>query len=492
MTEAGVYEQPVEIHSLPDRNPLEKEELKLGWEDYKWPLFFLLCASAIGLYFPLGYLLMPIILINRFRNNRYDFVIMVTILCGGYGLTQTENFVVNLSYITYVISIIGILIFKKTLLMRKIVTAWVCYAVILLLFALKSEETLMIQVRRLLPYQSLIYFLVPMMCFAGQKFDIREFFFRVMPYCLLICVWYILDGLIFGSWIFLPRTYIWGEAESTFFDPIIAPFTFPRKYPPGLYLLTLGLFPLVKYYTLSWKKWVIIVLALFASRTFTIILGLIVVYLFLQGKIKRFLKYFSIAFIIVGLFYGVDFYLSGGEEGEGGSVLRVKSSIDQIIGIGNIQDEEDLAKLGTGRVAQAIPKLELLYDLGMEWTGFGFLDEDRTTMTKYMIFNELYLTSDITKREEVATGVEIMVVQHILNIGYLGLLVVLAFYGYFCFLIRHLKYRMFVYSVLLSFVIFGIAGFSGLIYVPGLYLIALSLAAALLADKHSDKETEAA
>jgi len=462
-----------------------KQPLDLSWHEWKWPLFFLLCTSAAGLYFPLAYLLLPIILVNRFRNDRYDFVIMVTVLCGGYGMTTFDTFKVNLYYVAYIVAILAILLFRKTPLMKKIITAWVLYVIALFTFAMMSEETMLIQMRRLMPYQAIIYFLVPMMAFAGQNFDIRVFFRRVMPYCFIICLWYVLDGCVFGGWIFLPNTYIsWEGAESTFLSPIIlGPSAFPRKYPPGLFLLTLGVYPIVKYYKLNWWQWTLIAAALCVCRTFTIILGFAAVYIFLQGKLSKLLKYGVVAVLFFVSLYGVDSVLTGGAERESGSVLRVKSSIDQLFDLQNIQDEEDLARAGTGRMAQALPKLELLYELDREWIGFGFLDEERTTMTKYIIYNPLYMTSDVFKREEVATGVEITVIQHLLNIGYLGLLVVVAFYSYLCFLVRKHEYRMYFYSMILSFVIFGIAGFSGLIYTPGLLLIALSLAAMMLDDK---------
>lgn len=473
----------------------ERELLHLEWKDYKWPLFFLLCTSALGLFFPLAYLLLPLILINRFRNDRYDFIIMLTILCGDFGMTSTETFKVNPYYVVYTIAMIGILVFRKTLLMRKIIVAWVIYAVILFIFAFMSEETMKIQFRRLIPYQAVIYFLVPMMVFAGREFDIRIFFRKIMPYCLIICLWYVIDGFIIGGWIMLPKTFISGGRVSTFLHPIImGPAYMPRKYPPGLFILTLGLFPLVKYYRLSWKQWALVILAFAASRTFTIIAGFVIVSLILQGHLKKLLKYGIGAIVVFGALYSIDAAVTGsGGDDNMDSKLRIKSSLDQIIGIGSIQDEDDLARLGTGRMAQALPKLELLYDLHREWIGFGFLDEDRTTMTKYIIYNPLYLTSDHFKRDEVATGVEITIIQHLLNIGWIGLGVVILFYSYLCFLVRHQRYRFYFYSVLLCFIIFGVAGFSGLVYTPGLLLIGLSLACVLLDAKSGGaKEKELA
>lgn len=100
------------------------------------------------------------------------------------------------------------------------------------------------------------------------------------------------------------------------------------------------------------------------------------------------LKYIILGVIGFAVLYCVDSFLPyNGELKQ--STLRIKSSIDQFFILENMQDEEDLAELGTGRMAQIIPKMDLLFELNKEWTGFGFLHPEKTTMSKYIIYNPL-------------------------------------------------------------------------------------------------------
>jgi len=474
---------------MSDKSKIEKQSLDLVWRDYKFPLLFLIMLALLGLRFPLSYVIVPIILINRFINDRYDFVIMLTILIGGYGFTVFETFYVNLYYVAFVFAfVVGVFLYKKPRYVKKIVLAWGVYAFCLLLFAFMSEERLIIQTRRLMSYITLIYFLIPMMAFAGKEFDILVFFRKVMPYMVIICAFYILDGFIVNGFVFVPLTFNWAEDETVFYAPAVYGFgSFPRKYPPGLYLLTLAVFPVVKYYKLHIWQWGLLIGAFMACRTFTVITGFVVVYILLHGYGKRlFIILTGSIALFIGLYF-VDKNLQHAENGD--SRLRIESSINQLLSITTYEDDDDLSKLGSGRLGQAIPKLQLLYALNREWIGFGFLDEERTTMQKYIIYNPYYIDPD--KRVEVATGVEITLVQQLLYIGYLGLMLVISFYGYICYIVRKMPYSKYFYSVIFCFIWFGIAGFQGLVYNPGLMLISLSLSTILLHYKcHNNKNEE--
>lgn len=195
----------------------DRRPLTLTWNEWKWPLLFMLCMSALGLKFPLAYLFMPVILINRYRNDRYDFIIMFTIFCGEYALTANDTFGLTAYYAAFLLSVAGIIVYKKQLIAKRIVKAWFVYVACILTFAMLSEERLVVQLGPILKYLAIIYFLVPMMAFSGHEFDIRVFFRRFMPYCLLICIWYILDGFVVNGWVFVPNSYIEGGYKSTFF-----------------------------------------------------------------------------------------------------------------------------------------------------------------------------------------------------------------------------------------------------------------------------------
>ena len=86
----------------------ERRPLRLAGHEYLWPLFFLLSMSMMGLRFPLGYLLVPIILISTFRRDRYDFLIMLTLFFGGFGLIGEGTMPVKPWDIAFVVSIIGL------------------------------------------------------------------------------------------------------------------------------------------------------------------------------------------------------------------------------------------------------------------------------------------------------------------------------------------------------------------------------------------------
>lgn len=462
-----------------DRRPLD-----LKWEEWKWPLLFMLCMSALGLKFPLAYLLIPAILINRFRNDRHDFIIMLTILFGEYALTDNETFGFSAYYIAFLLSLVGLFIYRKNGITKRIVGAWCVYVGGIFVFAMMSEERLYIQLGPIIRYLSIIYFIVPMMVFSGRKFDIQVFFRRLMPYCLLMCMWYVLDGFIVNGWLFVPNTLISNDFKSRFYLPIIYSFgSFPRKYPPGLYLLVLAIYPIAKYYKLNLWQWLLVFGAMCACRTFTIISGFIVTYTFLRMERRNFLKYVAAGVGIFTILYFIDGLLPHNAEGH--STMRIESSINQMLILKNMDDEEELAKLGTGRMAQVLPKMELLYELDREWIGFGFLHEELTTNPKYIIENPFYIEGTI--KEEVATAVEVAPIQHILYMGYLGLFLVILFYGYLCMTVRDVTEHRYFYSAVFCFIWFGISGFSGLVSYPSLLLIGLSLAVILLDQKQSEK-----
>ena len=71
--------------------------------------------------------------------------------------------------------------------------------------------------------------------------------------------------------------------------------------------------------------------------------------------------------------------------------------------------------------------------------------------------------------------------------GYLGLFLVILFYGYLCMTVRDVTEHRYFYSAVFCFIWFGISGFSGLVSYPSLLLIGLSLAVILLDQKQSEK-----
>jgi hypothetical protein len=467
----------------------EKQYLNLTRQEWLTPVLFLLSMSLMGLMFPLGYLFVPIFLISRYRKDKYDFIIMLTLFLGGYGLLGERNIPFKTEDLALLVSFVSIFIYRKNGVMMKALVAFFLYVLAVFWIATCSDERMAVQIRTMRNYWGFIYFMVPLVVFANEKFDIKIFFRKLFPYVLTICSFYVIDGFILCGHILLPNTHIWGEnVMSTFYSPILHPLSFhiARIYPPGLYLMTLCILPICKYYKLTKGQWAIVLLALAASQTFTVISGFIGCYVLMQGKAKQLLKYLLLALVAFVLLYFVDSALPVSKDNRE-STLRIKSSIDQFTALYNAADDEDLSEFASGRFAQVMPKFELMYNMHKEWVGLGFLHADLTKMAKYQITNEYYF--DNTQSDEVATGIEIIPLQVIISIGYIGLLIHILFFAYTYYLVRKMEYSKLYLSVLLAFSWFGLGGFSGLILFPGLALAGLTFAVVLLNDKSKESNS---
>lgn len=477
-----------DLHNITEEK-IKREPLNLTWSDYRWPLLFLLSMSMMGLRFPLGYLFVPIILINRFRENRYDFLIMLTIFFGGYGFIGEGTLPVKTSDIALAVSVFGLIVLKKSAMVKKILWLIVGYAIILLFLATFSEETMMIQIRTIRGYLFFVYFIVPLMIFAGQQFDIKAFFRHLAPYIIVICCFYVVDGFIISGHILLPNVHIWGDGTSYFYSPILYGIGFfPRIYPQAMFILLLAMYPFARVYTLGGFQWVVMILALCATRTFSMISGLIATYVISMPNFKRVIKYGVFGVLFIGVLYMIDMFLPMNKE-TNESTMRVYSSLQQVFNISNIKDDEDLAELGTGRMAQALPKLELLSEMNKEAVGLGFLHEELTTNPKYIIDNLYYI--DTSRSEEVATGVEIEPIQVFLSCGYIGLTAHLVFLFLTYFFIRKYKYSYYYLSVLFGFFWIGLAGFAPLNSHLGLIFCGLAFSVVILDEKsRTELETE--
>lgn len=470
-----------------------KEYFHITRENILWPLVFLLSLSMIGLRFPLGYLLVPIILINRFRSDKYDFIIMLTLLMDGYSLFSDQDIIIKPYNIAAILALVCLIIVKKPPFMKKILAAIITYGVCLLVFCFISDEPLVSQLYGLRNHLLICYMFVPIAVFSGEKFEMTELFKHLLIYLLIICWFSIIDSVLLGGYFLLPESLAgWGDS-SAFYDLNIAPVTnsFMRKTAHFLYILSLCTLPMAKYFKFSKWFWFAFISAILITRTFSFTVAFLIVFFVSQGNWKKIGKYAIVCVIGFTVLYFVDGVITGDkgtlEVTENGmsyrsSYLRIKSHVDQIIDLikGDL-DEETAAALGSTRGAQVIPKMELLYDLDKEWTGFGFLDRTRTTNQKYIIENELYV--DISNSEEVAIGVEVVPIEIILRIGYLGLIIHILFYTFICLMIRKLKYASFFYATAGFFVITGIGGFGGLIEPNSLVMVGLSLSAVILSNK---------
>lgn len=459
--------------------------LSLPRADWGRALFFLLVMSLTGLRFPLGYLLLPIVLISSFRNDKHHFIIQFTMVCGAYAFLPEDAFPFKGFDLALVLGVIGLLIYRKPPLIKRIVTAMIVYTAALFILATFSDESMAVQFLVIRPWLALVYFTVPLMVFGnGERFSMTRFIRLCGAYALIICCFYNIDGFILCGHIFVPASYFTvGEGHlipSTWDNLYLSGFGhFPRKYPPGLYLLALIIIPSIRYYRLHWWQWLMILGALLASKTFTAIFAIGVGYMIFQPQRDKVMRWAIALSFMLAVAYGVDSVMP--VDRNENTFLRVKSSIDQIINLGEAKDDEDLSQAGTGRIGQALPKLELMNHLDKQLTGLGFLHPTLTTNLKYIITNEYY--SDISRNEEVATGIEIIPVQVYLNIGWIGLFIHFAFFIYLAIAIRRLKYALYFISVEVVMFIFGFGGFAGWTQPHGLLLMALALSAVLMANR---------
>lgn len=471
---------------------LERRYLDLSWSNVRWPLFFLLSMSLTGLKFPLGYLFVAIILINRFREDKYDFIIMLTLFFGGYGLTGQDTFgPLKMPDVALAVSLIALFVYRKTGLVRKACIGWALYLAGILILASFSEESMSVQLRTIRNYLTFIYFLIPLVVFSGMEFDFDKFTAKLFPFALILCTFYIIDGFILNGFVFLPRTSIAGaESESTFFNPIMHPLSGPlvRKYAPGLYMMLLCVYPLAKTYKLRWWQWLLFIGALAACRTFTVILGFVIGYFVCVLTWRTMLKYALIAVCAFGALYYVDGLIPTKDAHE--SALRIKSSIDQIIELGEVQDDVDLADFGSGRFGQMLPKLEMAREYDRQLTGLGFLHAELTTNTKYILINEYYINAE--KSEETAVGVEIEPVQVYINMGYLGLALYFAYFIAMYVIVRRKRYSLYFLSLLVMSFVDGLGAYGGLTVPVGLLLCALCFAVVIMGpdNKYDENNTK--
>lgn len=464
---------------------IKREALSFADLDWVKPLCFLLCMALDGLEMPLGIILVAVMLLSSYKRDRYDFIIMFTLATGAYGILNRNLWHgLKTDDIALFAGFLCLFIMHKPPVLKRLMRILLCYFGALVVIAMFSDEYMRVQMLTMRLYMMPVYVFVPLAAFSGRDFEMKVFMRKLMAYALIIAAFYCIDCYILNGHILVPKTYM-GEATSTFFSPLMMPFTnvFPRIYPPGLYIWTLCLVPVARYYKIAWWMWALILLALYATRTFTIITGFVILYVVFIGKWKVLVKGLIGIAVLFGILYAIDANMEKDKQGQ--SPMRIASSIDQFAMLSDAVDIEDVAEFGSGRIAQVIPKYELLREYDKELVGLGFLHAEHSTSTKFQITNEYY--SDVEKADEVATGVEIIPIQIVLTIGYIGLLVHIIFLVMLCRLVAKLEYASMLYSVIAAFSWFGLAGFSGLIYTHGELLMALALAVIILANKRRFK-----
>lgn len=442
----------------------------------KWwqAIAFCLLMSCVGLRLYPMLLPMLVFLIWRWRNDRYDFTMELMLFIGGFGLMPADALPLKAADIGLIAGVVGFVIYRKNSYVRRITFAMLAYFVVLFLIASTSVESMSVQFIRLRRYLNIIVFFVPLIVFANREFEWKRFMDSLVLHALAICGFYVVDAFVIGGFLLLPGV-MFGGMSSTIYDLYISgPLSVPRHYPPGLYWLIPCIVALnYKKLRFSWLQWAVIILALYSSRTNSLLFALLTCWIFFRPRLKQIAVYSLAGVLFLVVAYNVD-KATGGH-------LRLASNIEQFTSLEAAQDDEDLAEFGTGRVAQILPKWELLDDMNRLHIGFGFIHPVKSTNPVFQIRNDYY--TDISQADEVVTEVEVTQIQTILDCGFIGLFAQILFFIGVYFIIKPLKHSLDYLNVIVGASVLGVAGFAGLNGLHGLTLIGTVLGAILAANK---------
>lgn len=434
---------------------------------------YCLLLSLLGLQFFPILLPIAIFLVWRYRTDRYAFAVELFLLLGDYGFKHNDILPFKFFDVAFLFGIVGIIIYRKNPYVGRVTKAMLAYFAVLIVIASTSVESMKVQFVMMHHYWLIIAFFIPLVTFANRKFSWSRMIHAIVLHALVICGFYVVDTFMLG-FVLLPGTLAWGD-PSTFYHPVIAPLQLARHYPYGLYWLVLCIVPLTtKSIRFSWGQWALIILAIFASRTNSLLFALVACLVLFRPNAKQVAKYAAIGAVCLCVGYFVD--------NATGRNLRLADNLDQFTSLRAAQDEADLSEFGTGRMAQIIPKWLLLCEMDRVHLGFGFLHPTRTTNPIFQIRNDFY--TDVSKADEISTGVEVTQVQTILDCGYLGLLAQFAFYIGTYFILRRLKHAKYYLCAFAGMSVLGIGGFSGVNQPDGLLIVGMALGMVFLANKN--------
>lgn len=454
--------------------------LERGW--WRTPLLFLLSLDLVGLELWPALAISILFLAHTWRHDRYDFMIMLMYLCGGYGFYSIESLPVWIPDIALLASIVLWFIYRKPPILKKTLAALCALVIFMFIISFLSVESIAIQIFIMRKYWYIFCLIIPCAIFSGKEFDFDQFARKLFPYILLTAIFYILDGFVICGHILVAKDSL--NNGSTFYHPAFHPLSgnFYRIYPPGLYIYILLFIPILREYRLHWWQWALFAGSFIACQTFTVLIAFVAVFVLMQGSFRKVMKWSLTGLVLLTGIYFIDGMLPTQLKGETvQSRLRIKSSIDQFVTLYNAVDEEDIAEFGSGRMAQVIPKVEIVEREHRQLIGLGFLHPSKTTLNQYVIDNEYY--TDIEKAEEVSAAVEISQVHIYLHMGWSGLIVITLVYLYMYYLIRKLKYSYIFLSMMIFSFFASLGGFVTPYLPDGCILLAYSFAIPILAGR---------
>lgn len=454
----------------------------LPGEAWRTPLAYMLTLAALGLSFYPALLILMVMWAKAWKSDRYALLIQLTLFFGGYGMLDITFLPLWTADIALLLSLVLWCIYRKPTVLRRTMVLIGLYAIMLLIFALLSRESMKIQLLVMRNYFGIAYIIVPFAVFSGTNFDIRTFFTRLAPYVFIMCAFYISDSVLIPGNILVPATATWSNDPSTFWDPLFFGFgNIVRKYPPGMLFVALLWLPIVRWYRLRWWQWTLIIIGLGVTQTFSVISGFLAAFILFQNSKRRIWLCIVGGIAFLAALWGIDCLIPVKQDPDSlteRSALRIKSTFDQFIALNEAIDDEDIAQFGSGRMSQIIPKVELMQRMHKTDIGLGFLHPEKTKINDFIIFNEYY--SDESAAEEVAAAVEVTQVQTFIQIGWIGLILHSLFFVALYFIIRKYRFRVYYVCGLVMMGWLGIGGFGGWISYPSLFIISVSYAVAIL------------
>lgn len=478
--------RPSATHTLSPEEanaPGRKVYFDISPTEWKWNIIFMLSLALTGLRMPLGNLLVVILLIKEYKDNREGFITKLTLACGGFAFSQSNvNWGVNMLFLMTPFAIMTMCVLRKSIPLRQTIFAYSLFAVTTIAIAVMwGVEGISAQLRQMMGYLSFCFFAIPLLAFSGEGFDMHRFWHTLFSLMMIACAFYIIDGYIIRGWVLVPCSWINHEgAYSSWLSPVMIG-SCPRKYPPGLYPLALLLYPLAKYYKLRWWQWGLVIGAMCASRTSTTLFSLVFGFILAQGSMKRYIGYGMIAIAVFTGLYFLDASMGYSGESEQ-SKMRIASTINQFTDLSQAQDDEDLSEAGTGRMAQALPALEHIFEVGREWVGFGFVDSS-TENPQLIIENEYVGAINPEFKYRSVTDIEITQVKVFMSLGFVGLAVWLGFIFGICRILKGMRYAKYYTNVAIVLMLYGVGGFDSWFTYQGIILGALAYSTVLLANK---------
>ncbi len=462
--------------------PHERIDFHASAAEWGWSIAWLLSLAMIGLQFYPGYPIAFFILADRFFRCREEFTVQLFILATVSGMYTEAAFPFKWCDVMLLGGAVAAAAFRYSRDVMRILAATAAFIVAVIIIAMTSDEPMTVQIRLMRYYFLVIAFTVPLILFRKRRPDIDLIMRYVVLYSIALAAFYFIDGFILCGDVLVPCTPTAGGTphNSVWNDLFWAPFTtyFPRKWPAGLFIWTIGAWIAATRYRLQPKWWLVILAGAIACRTMTFLAGIAVVSLIglsSRTSLRRYILPGIVAFIAL-------YYIDSST----GSFMRVASTVDQFVDAREAIRDNDvsaIADFGSGRMAQAIPKFLLLYEQQRVLTGFGFIHPSQSALNTSLLYqNEFYHDQSAENSLEMPTVVEVTQLQTILQIGVIGLIIQSAFFLVIYYFVRPYRLSSLYLAVIAGVSVSGLGGFIGFIFPASLW-VAFALSITLLGGK---------